>query len=128
MGTLIRSSNIPKITILKLSNRWHHSNFWCTVELLYSGDPFIADTLSRNQLSQATVKLLYYKPLYSGHLSRAETFSENQWCPLLRGFTVVPNTRPKTSNFIILVVTIRFFKCQGLPSIKMLILVCYCFW
>ena len=57
--------------------------------MLYSGHLSIADTFSRNQLSQATVKLLYFEPLYSGHLSIADTFSENQWCPLLRGFTVV---------------------------------------
>ena len=48
----------------------------------------MADTLSRNQLIQATVKLLYFKPLNSGHLYIADTFSENQWCPLLRDFTV----------------------------------------
>ena len=47
------------------------------------------DTLSRNQLSQTTVRLLYFKLLYSGHLSIADTFSENQWCPSLRGFTVI---------------------------------------
>ena len=40
------------------------------------------------QLSPAVVKPLYFEPLYSGHLSIADTFSENQWCPLLRGFTV----------------------------------------
>ena len=87
-------------------------------DMLYSGHISIADTFSRNQLSQATVKLiyfgplcsghlpiadtlpknkfslamakpLYFEPLYSEHLSIADTFSENQWCPLLRGFTVV---------------------------------------
>ena len=57
-------------------------------DMLYSGHLSIADTFSRNQSSQATVKLLYFGPLYSGHLSIADTFSENQWCPLLRGFTV----------------------------------------
>ena len=45
-------------------------------------------TFFRNQTSSAVVKLLYLKPLYSGHLSIADTLSENQWCPLLRGFTV----------------------------------------
>ena len=34
------------------------------------------------------VKPLYFEPLYSGHLYIADTFSEHQWCPLLRGFTV----------------------------------------
>ena len=45
-------------------------------------------TFFRNQTSSAVVKLLYLKPLYSGHLSIADTLSENQWCPLLRGVTV----------------------------------------
>ena len=58
-------------------------------DMLYSGHLYIADTFSRNQLSQTTVKHFYFEPLYSGHLSIADTFSENQWCPLLRGFTVV---------------------------------------
>ena len=57
-------------------------------DMLYSGHLSIADTFLRNQLSQATVKLLHFEPLYSGQLSIADTFSENQWCPLLRGFTV----------------------------------------
>ena len=34
------------------------------------------------------VKPLDIEPHYSGHLSIADTFLENQWCPLLRGFTV----------------------------------------
>ena len=34
------------------------------------------------------VKPLYFEPLYSGQLSIADTFSENQRCPLLRDFTV----------------------------------------
>ena len=33
-------------------------------------------------------KPLYIEPLYSGHFSTADTFFENQWSPLLRGFTV----------------------------------------
>ena len=57
-------------------------------DMLYSGHLFTADTFSRDQLSQATVKFLYFEPLYSGHLSIADMFSENQWYPLLRGFTV----------------------------------------
>ena len=32
---------------------------------------------------------LCFEPLYSGHLSIANAFSENQWCPSLRGFTVI---------------------------------------
>ena len=56
--------------------------------MLYSGHLSIADTFSRNQLSPAMVKPLYFEPLYSGHLPIADTFSDNQWCPLLRGFTV----------------------------------------
>ena len=47
-------------------------------DMLYSGHISIADTFSRNQLSQATVKLIYFEPIYSGHLSIADTFSENQ--------------------------------------------------
>ena len=58
--------------------------------MLYSGHLSTADIFSRNQLSQATVKPLYFKPLYSGHLSVADIFSGKQWCPLLRGFTVLP--------------------------------------
>ena len=47
-------------------------------DMLYSGHISIADTFSRNQLSQATVKLIYFEPIYSGHLFIADTFSENQ--------------------------------------------------
>ena len=47
-------------------------------DMLYSGHIFIADTFSRNQVSQTTVKLIYFEPIYSGHLSIADTFSENQ--------------------------------------------------
>ena len=36
--------------------------------MLYSGHLSIADTFSRNQLSEATVKLLYFEPLYNGHI------------------------------------------------------------
>ena len=34
-------------------------------------------------------KPLHIEPLYSGHLSIADTFFENQCCPLLNGFTVL---------------------------------------
>ena len=44
-------------------------------DMLYSGHLSIADTFSRNQLSQATVKLLYFGPLYSGHLFRKTKMS-----------------------------------------------------
>ena len=57
--------------------------------MLYSGHLPIADTIYRNQSSQATVKLLYFEPISSGYLSIADTFFENKWCPLLSGFTVV---------------------------------------
>ena len=42
--------------------------------MLYSGHLSIADTFSRNHLSEAKVKLLHFEPLYSGHLSIADTF------------------------------------------------------
>ena len=51
----------------------------------------IANMLYSRHLSvsfPAMVKLLCFEPLFSGHLSIADTFSENQWCPLFRGFTV----------------------------------------
>ena len=51
----------------------------------------MAATFSKNQLSTSMFNPLYFEPLYSGHLYVADTFSENQWCPLLRGFTVVRN-------------------------------------
>ena len=35
-----------------------------------------------------TVKILYFEPLYSGHLSIEDTICENQLCPLLRDLTV----------------------------------------
>ena len=34
----------------------------------------MTDTFSRNQLSQATIKLLYFEPLYCGHLFIADNF------------------------------------------------------
>ena len=56
--------------------------------MLYSGHLSAADTFSRTQLSQAMVKTLWFQLIYSAHLSIADIFSENQWCPLLRAFTV----------------------------------------
>ena len=64
--------------------RWNLS----IADILYSGHLSIKDTSYRNQLPHATVKLLYFESFCSGNLSIADTFSENQWCPLLRGFTV----------------------------------------
>ena len=58
-------------------------------DMHYSGHRSIADTFSRNQLSPPMVKLLYFKPLNSWHLSIANTFFENQGCPLLRSSTLV---------------------------------------
>ena len=75
---------------------WRLQNFLCTVEPLYCGHALYA-TFSRNQLSQATVKLLHFEPLYSGHLSIADNFSVNQWYPVLRGFTVL-----RRKNYVIL--------------------------
>ena len=61
-------------------------------EMLYSRHLSIADTSSRNQLSQATVKLLYFEPLYSKHLSIGDKFSENQLCPLFEKFHCIWKT------------------------------------
>ena len=47
---------------LQIITQWNLS----IANMLYSGHLSIADTLSRNQLTQATVKLLYFEPLYSG--------------------------------------------------------------
>ena len=34
-------------------------------------------------------KQIWDEPLCCGHLSIADTFSQSQWCPLQRGFTVI---------------------------------------
>ena len=54
---------------------------------------FIADTsLQRTPFLGTDYLQLWSNPhianLYSEHLAIADTFSENQWCPVLSGFTV----------------------------------------
>ena len=50
----------------------------CTVEPLYNGHFF------RERIDQKP----HRKPLLSGHLLIADTFSRSRWCPLERGSTV----------------------------------------
>ena len=92
LTSLENQVKVPIIGI-KSTNYWKTAKWlqWnlSIADMLYSGHLSIADTFSRNQISPAMVKHLYFEPLYSGHLCIADTFSENQWCPLLRGFTVV---------------------------------------
>ena len=49
----------------------------------------IADTFSKDQSSSVIAKPLYFEPLNSGQLSIKDKFFENQWCPILKGFTVI---------------------------------------
>ena len=73
---------------------------------LYGGHLSIADTLSRNQLSQAMVKSLHSKPFYTGHLPIADDISEKQ-----RGSQKVwiPISGPIFSKFsFIVTIDIRF--------------------